>query len=582
METTTIRKLFSDQDRRFRIPDYQRAYSWERENILQFIQDLKDSTQTYYLGHFLFEQDKDAPNDLRVIDGQQRLTTCIIFFSSLYQEFLKRKASGEKTTIYIDDIRHIYLRDVRKNTQKLTTVRDDNNYFSDEIVDRKPGIHDLTTRSQERIRDARKLFDETFQDASISELDCWHDLVEKAECTEFHVPDKIKAAQIFAFQNDRGRDLSKLEVLKSYFMLQLYLQKQSNETLTEDLHYVEENVSIIYKQMVKVMSNEDDILLYYWRASSSNSKGFNSDIRNVVKEVKNHIKTIPKNEICGWIKTFIAELARAFRLVEEVEKKDSPNFTNLRYLNNMALAYPFLIRAKLHEATSAQLERLAKLLENVTFRSLLRGGRADIQSRLNGYLTRIADANYVEAVVMGITNDLRNNVWGYWSDKEMAQYLAGSMYCNRVDNYLLWRYEMYLCTKTDYKTPIKIRYEELITQESIEHIAPKTPPKGELVASGYGIYEDKEKPDNGIDSGLWLNRLGNLMLLSQSQNSSYGNKPFKHKLDSYGKDNLLNQQKQVAEFVEDLSNPIWDKSAIEKRQQAILKATKEIWSLDNI
>jgi uncharacterized protein with ParB-like and HNH nuclease domain len=581
METTTIRKLFSDQDRIFRIPDYQRAYSWERENILQFIHDLKDATQTYYLGHFLFEQDKDAPNDLRVIDGQQRLTTCIIFFSCLYQELLKRKASGEKTTVYIDDIQHIYLRDVRKNTQKLTTVRDDNNFFSDEIVDHKHGIHDLTTRSQERILDARKLFDETFHNASISELDCWHDLVEKAECTEFHVSDKIKAAQIFAFQNDRGRDLSKLEVLKSYFMLQLYLQKQSNDSLTEDLHYVEENISIIYKQMVKVKSNEDDILLYYWRASSSNSKGFNSDISNVVKEVKTHIKTIPKKEICEWIKTFIAELARAFRLVEEVENNDSHDFTNLRYLNNMALAYPFLIRAKLHEATPAQLGRLAKLLENVTFRSLLRGGRADIQSRLNGYLTRIADANYVEIVVMGITNNLRDHGWGYWSDKDMAQYLAGSMYCNRVDNYLLWRYEMYLCSKTVDKNPPKVRYEDMINAESIEHIAPQTPTHGEPEVHGYGIYEDKEKPDNGIVSGSWMNRLGNLMLISQSHNSSIGNKPFNDKLVSYGNDNLLYQQKQVADFV-DKKNPVWDTIAIRKRHFAILEAAETIWSLDKI
>ena len=580
MQTTTIRKLFSDQDRTFKIPAYQRAYSWEKENILQFIQDLRDATQAYYLGHFLFEQDKDAPNDLFIIDGQQRLTTCIIFFSSLYQQLLKRKGSGQTTTVFIDDIQHIYLRDVRKHTQRLTTVPDDNNFFSDEIIDRKRGIHDLTTRSQERIRDARKLFDEAFQNESVAELDRWHSLVEKAECTEFRVADKIKAAQIFAFQNDRGRDLSKLEVLKSYFMLQLYLKNQCKETLTADLHYMEKNISSIYQQVVKIKRHEDDVLLDYWRASSSNNKGFSSV--NVVKEVKDCIKTVPKDAICGWIKTFTAELARAFRLVEEVEKSESTDFTNLRYLNNLALAYPFLIRAKLHEASIVQLERLAKLLENITFRSLLRGGRADIQSRLNDYLTKIADHTYVEAVISGITNDLRSHGWGYWSDKDMAQYLAGWMYGNRVDNYLLWRYEIYLCSKTDYRKPLKVRYEDLIDQESIEHIAPQTPTNGEPVANGYGVYEDKDNPENAIAPGTWMNRLGNLMLISQRHNSTIGNKPFKDKLDSYGKDSPLNQQKQVADFVADRSNPVWDKIAIEKRHRAILEAAKCIWSLDNI
>jgi hypothetical protein len=72
------------------------------------------------------------------------------------------------------------------------------------------------------------------------------------------------------------------------------------------------------------------------------------------------------------------------------------------------------------------------------------------------------------------------------------------------------------------------------------------------------------------------------MLISRSQNSSIGNKPFKDKLASYGRDNLLNQQKEVVTFVADQSNPVWDKNAIEKRHRAILEAAKDIWSLDNI
>jgi len=117
---------------------------------------------------------------------------------------------------------------------------------------------------------------------------------------------------------------------------------------------------------------------------------------------------------------------------------------------------------------------------------------------------------------------------------------------------------------------------------SIEHIAPLTPTNGEPVANGYGNYEDKEKPENGIVSGSWMNRLGNLMLISQRHNSSIGNKPFKHKLDSYGIDNLLKQQKEIVEFVADQTVPVWDKTAIEKRHLAILKASKDIWSLDKI
>ncbi len=158
---------------------------------------------------------------------------------------------------------------------------------------------------------------------------------------------------------------------------------------------------------------------------------------------------------------------------------------------------------------------------------------------------------------------------------------SGSFYQNRVDNYLLWKYELYLCDKNHPK-PHQVAFKDLIRNESIEHIAPQTPPNDDPVANGYGIYEDEENSGDGIKSGDWLNCVGNLMLISQSHNSSIGNKPFAEKLSSYGKDNLLNQQREIIDFVEDKNNPVWDKTAIDKRLEKIKKAVKDIWNLDNI
>lgn len=83
MESTTIKALFGRRNIRFVIPAYQRAYAWEKRQFIQFIEDLEEcEVCDYYLGHFLFEQDGDT---LYVIDGQQRLTTCIIFFRVFYK-----------------------------------------------------------------------------------------------------------------------------------------------------------------------------------------------------------------------------------------------------------------------------------------------------------------------------------------------------------------------------------------------------------------------------------------------------------------------------------------------------------------
>ena len=66
-EETLKSALFGKEAIRFEIPKYQRAYSWERDQWKQFLQDLKDAESGYYLGHYLFETHDDV---CFVIDGQ--------------------------------------------------------------------------------------------------------------------------------------------------------------------------------------------------------------------------------------------------------------------------------------------------------------------------------------------------------------------------------------------------------------------------------------------------------------------------------------------------------------------------------
>ena len=253
------------------------------------------------------------------------------------------------------------------------------------------------------------------------------------------------------------------------------------------------------------------------------------------------------------------------------------------FLNNMALSFPFLIKAYKLKADDATIKRLTKLLENITFRYLIRGGRAEIESILNYHLIQIDTLESIQINIKDIISNIKTNGWWYyWNDNTLNEYLnSGSFYGNRVDNYLLWKYELYLGNE-NHPVPHRVTFSDLISNENIEHIAPQKPTNENPIANGYGIYDDRENANEGIVSGNWINSLGNLMLISQRHNSSIGNKPFQDKLISYGKDNLLNQQKQIENFVRDRSNPVWDKEAIQKRLENIVKASKEIWNLDNI
>ncbi|MCX8143092.1 MAG: DUF262 domain-containing protein [Bacteroidia bacterium] len=80
------------------VPPYQRAYSWEEKQLMEFINDIKEYAQkdkNYYLGHFIFEENKN--NVLEVIDGQQRITTIILFLI-----ICKHKLNTNEFDLYIN------------------------------------------------------------------------------------------------------------------------------------------------------------------------------------------------------------------------------------------------------------------------------------------------------------------------------------------------------------------------------------------------------------------------------------------------------------------------------------------------
>lgn len=576
MESTIIKDLFGRRNIRFVIPEYQRAYAWGERQFSQFVEDLRECDENYYLGHFLFEQKDDT---LYVIDGQQRLTTCIIFFSTLVKALKHRHKewdndeNADDIKNLLEDITDYYLKDIRRNKQKFTTVPYDNNFFVDAVIEYKESVseEDLTSKSRVAMYKARTYFERELKKVSVQQMLSWISTLENASITTFIVKDKLQAAQIFAYQNDRGKKLTNLEVLKAYFMLQIFRIENNDD----DIHYIEKAFEEIYHNIVLVSVDEDSVLNYYWRAVGPN--GYYSE--EVVGEVKDWLKSIPREDQIKQIKGFVNGLSKTFCFVKQIEQDNSFDTANLKCMNNMAFSYPMLIKAKLSNVSDEVFMRLIKLLENLTFRSLIRGGRADITSRLQSVIQNANDTESFNAQIDDVKWKLNNERWWeYWSDKAMLYHVNIGFYGNRVDNYLLWRYEQYLCND-NYPTP-KVSYADVISNESIEHIAPRT--QDNPLENGYGVYENEENPEEGIVSGEWMNCVGNLMLMAGRQNSSLGNRPFTDKLQVYGRDNLLNQQKEIIEFVTDKEHPVWDKSSIERRFNKIVNAVKEIWSLDNI
>ena len=61
----------------YKIPEYQREYSWKENNWDNLYNDIDESEKEYFLGSLICII--DGGNNFKVVDGQQRLTTLSIF-----------------------------------------------------------------------------------------------------------------------------------------------------------------------------------------------------------------------------------------------------------------------------------------------------------------------------------------------------------------------------------------------------------------------------------------------------------------------------------------------------------------------
>ena len=84
-EERTISNILTEQIC-YEIPPYQRAYSWEKENVQQLLDDVweayEERDSEYFIGSLItIEKERDRRYD--VVDGQQRLTTLNLILARL-------------------------------------------------------------------------------------------------------------------------------------------------------------------------------------------------------------------------------------------------------------------------------------------------------------------------------------------------------------------------------------------------------------------------------------------------------------------------------------------------------------------
>lgn len=92
----------------YKIPKYQRAYTWNQYHWKALYDDLIENGKEYFIGSIICintAKDSIGHQCLELIDGQQRLTTITLFLAAIYSKFQKWEETVKKNEDLYDDYR---------------------------------------------------------------------------------------------------------------------------------------------------------------------------------------------------------------------------------------------------------------------------------------------------------------------------------------------------------------------------------------------------------------------------------------------------------------------------------------------
>jgi len=221
----TIKQLLDEGY--FRIPRFQRSFSWDIGEASDFWADLNTiNEESLFLGSMVIKSTNEN-KIFEVIDGQQRLTTLIIFLSSLRDSLKRiRNSDAERKAKQIHDL--LYHVDITTDGPfpKIKLNKYDNSYFYDNIINPEEGNTDFRnirgkSESEKLISKIYYFFFDKFQEVSLEDryisLTNYLKLVlDKVEIIKIPVIDVGQAYIIFETLNARGVELSTADLVKNY------------------------------------------------------------------------------------------------------------------------------------------------------------------------------------------------------------------------------------------------------------------------------------------------------------------------------------------------------------------------------
>jgi uncharacterized protein with ParB-like and HNH nuclease domain len=557
-DATSLGNFFRlDKNLKFIIPVYQRNYDWTDKQCKTLFFDIerihiKNQTK-HFIGSIVYISNTDnnviGVNEYVVIDGQQRLTTSMLFLKALYDlsdnEIIKEEILEE----------FLINKRAENNKLKLKPIKKDEEVFVKlisndmENIDKQSKIYINYKNFKKWITKSSLSVDELF--IAFQKLWVVHIGLIRGE---------DDPQLIFESINSTGLSLSEADLIRNFILMDKEPKIQEEFFnrywihIEENLASISENISAFFhhylvmklNRTVKLSEVYDEFKEYVF--PNEQDPIDNVDIENILKDL-----------------LYFSKIYSLFLFPSHIDDlKTRSAIEDIKYLK-MTVIYPYLMVVydlfQKNNISQNTLLQILSTLESYDVRRIIKDKRTSGLNKAFMSLSKeirnlksFSYEKYYEYFSYVLLNKKGSSEFP--SDSEFKQsFLSRNMYDLRIVDYILLKME-------NYNNKEKIINGDSIT---IEHIMPQTLTeewKKEL-GNNYQLIHDK-----------YLHTIGNLTLTGY--NSELGNKSFLEKKRILEKSKLaLNKDVVLQEK--------WTQETIEKRATKLFeKFAKNIWDIPSI
>ena len=558
-ENQTISKIFNC-DQIYRIPNYQRQYNWDDEQLDALWDDLneayknKEKNKCYFLGSIVVVRSEDY---LDLIDGQQRITTLMIMMDVLRKNFSDiNKDSKEINFVDLKKLDDCILHSGRRSRLQLQSDPNYDAIFNTKIIKResyekitKPTKIELNTDNPEyKYLNTACFFYKKFKDLTKEDLnDFVNYIFFKTNIIKIVCNDESFAIKLFQVLNDRGQDLTNADLIKAEIF-----SKYDNDDVDG-----KKSFNVEWNNIIRIANNNDfrmdDFIVYYeYFKLKSNPE------RQVVDEIKRDTKEMTPQDI-------IEEMTNFSKAIEKVYKSTNPVIYSLRYIPWKA--YVTTALASAYYVEYPRMEELLKIMRRFFYISFISGGTLNtIKPKSFKLIEYIVDKKPIE----DIEKELNSLIYAKKMIKSVYEALNGEVYDEKYLKPLLLSLDYYIREENN------TTFYPINRELHIDHILPKK----------YKTDKDHswDYIKNTEEADAYLNTLGNMALLQYSKNEECENFGFDKKIRIYQGKNIDGTNKSgVTSF--DTTRVIImnaEKDAQEKSKELGLEEKKYIWDVQCI